>query len=168
MRAGAGEAHSTDPVFLGKRAEDLSWTIEQQLVPVFKQRGIVIPIRSCSLMFALRGRPPASAADLAKALDQSHQLVLQKTPALLSKRLIRKRDDPNDRRRRVFQLTAAGERQLGLVEDLLALLRAVYVQLDEELGLELFQLLGRAREALEERDLATRLRSLDRQPTRGR
>lgn len=149
------------PAFVGKRAEELSSAIEQQLEPVFRAREISIPVRSCSLLYALRSRGAATASELAKDLGQSHQLVLQKTPALEAENLIRRRPDRKDRRRRVFHLTAEARRQLGRLDELMPALERVYADLDAEVGVALFVSLGRALAALRSRTIGNRLEGAD-------
>ena len=62
---------------LGKRAEDLSNLIEEQSQPIFDSLGIIVPIKSCSTLLSLFELQQASVTDLARQLDQSHQLVKQ-------------------------------------------------------------------------------------------
>ena len=97
-----------DVAFLGRTVERLSVLIAEQSKAVFDDRGIVIPVRSCSLMTVLAKLGAASASDLARELGHSHQLVMQKIPKLISLGLIRDRIDDEDARRRLFQLTDKG------------------------------------------------------------
>jgi DNA-binding MarR family transcriptional regulator len=103
-------------VFLGRAVERLSVLIAEQSKAVFDNQDIVIPVRSCSLMTVLSALGTASAADLARELGHSHQLVMQKIPKLLKLGLIRDGNDENDARRRVFRLTDEGISQLEKFE----------------------------------------------------
>ncbi|MEM9554264.1 MAG: MarR family transcriptional regulator [Acidobacteriota bacterium] len=145
------------PLFLGKRADELSLLIERQVEPIFRRLGLVVPVRSCSLLLELGRREGATAADLSKALGTSHQLVLQKVPALLAAGLIERGRDPDDRRRRAFSLTSRGVEE---IERLLASsdeITAIYREIDAEIGVDLFSALGRALAALEAKGLEERL-----------
>ena len=148
----------SSPSFLGRRAEQLSWLIEQQVIPVFEEFGIIVPVRSCSLIVALAELEVATATDLARRLQQSHQLVLQKIPALIKLRILERRPDPDDKRRKVFRLTPAGDGQVALLARHSAEFEAAYERLNTELGGDLFDLLGRAVAALEEKNLLQRIR----------
>ncbi|MGH1366430.1 MAG: MarR family winged helix-turn-helix transcriptional regulator [Calditrichia bacterium] len=147
----------SDSFFLGKRSDQLSMLIEQQVIPIFEDIGIVVPVRSCSLVVVLAELTFASAADLARQLDQSHQLVLQKIPALERLKLLRRQNDPNDKRRKVFQLTSEGHQQLELINKHIRLIEQAYEKLNAELGVDVFAVLGRAIEALKAKDLSTRI-----------
>jgi DNA-binding MarR family transcriptional regulator len=123
-----------DIAFLGRLAEALSTRIEEQTRELFDDAGIVIPVRSCSLLTALRQAGQASAAELARTLGQSHQLVVQKCPALLRLGLITQHPDPADARRKLFRLTNEGAAQMALLDRYTAGISAVYERLFEETG----------------------------------
>ena len=147
-------------IFLGRRTEQLSLLIEEQAIPVFEELGIIVPVRSCSLVTALAELEVASAADLAKHLGQSHQLVLQKIPALTRLKLLDRHNDPEDKRRKVFRLTAAGEKQIALLAEYATLFEKAYDVLNSEIGFNVFRVLGHAIDALENKSLSTRIREL--------
>jgi len=123
-----------DISFLGRLSEALSQTIEDQTRDLFADAGIVIPVRSCSLLTALRAAGEASAAELARALGQSHQLVVQKCPALLRLGLMTQDADPADARRKLFRLTDKGAAQMALLDTYSDGISAVYARLFEETG----------------------------------
>ena len=123
-----------DISFLGRLSEALSMRIEEQTRPLFDEAGIVVPVRSCSLLTALSEAGEASAADLARTLGQSHQLVVQKCPALLRLGLITQHPDPADARRKIFRLTDAGRDQLARIDAYSVRISEVYRVLFEEVG----------------------------------
>lgn len=143
--------------FVGKRAEQLSGLIEQQVVPVFNNIGIVVPVRSCSLIIMLDELTVASAADLARRLDQSHQLILQKIPALEKLKLLERKTDPADKRRKVFRLTTKGKKQVALLNQNAGVFEEAYETLNQELGFDVFDVLGRAIAALQAKPLVNRI-----------
>ncbi len=147
--------------FLGRRAEQLSTLIEHQFIPIFKNLGIVVPVRSCSLLHALAELEAASAADLANRLGQSHQLVLQKIPALTRLKLLDRQTDPDDKRRKLFRLTPAGEEQVALLTQHEALFEKAYADLNAEIGVDIYQVLGQAIEALQNRGLDERISEVE-------
>lgn len=123
-----------DISFLGRLSEALSQRIEEQTRPLFDDAGITVPVRSCSLLTALDEAGEASAAELARALGQSHQLVIQKCPALLRLGVITQHPDPADARRKILRLTEAGREQLRRIETYSVRISGVYRSLFEEVG----------------------------------
>ncbi|WP_447761055.1 MarR family winged helix-turn-helix transcriptional regulator [Sphingopyxis panaciterrae] len=155
---------STDPPvrelddisFLGRLSEALSTRIEEQTRPLFDDAGITVPVRSCSLLTALGSAGEASAAELARTLGQSHQLVMQKCPALLRLGLVTQYPDPADARRKIFRLTDAGHDQLRRIEAYSVRIREVYRSLFDEVG-DAHGAILRTLEALESRPLRDRI-----------
>lgn len=121
----------TDRVFLGRIVETLGNLIESQSADLFRQAGLVIPVKSCSLMMAIRSLEPAAAVDLARHLDCSHQLVLQKIPKLLTLGLIDQQPSREDQRKNLFRLTDRGRHQLALADALFPAIEQAYADLGE-------------------------------------
>lgn len=129
-----GSTDLDDITFLGRLSEALSQRIEEQTRPLFDDAGITVPVRSCSLLTALSEAGEASAAELARALGQSHQLVIQKSPALLRLGVVTQHADPADARRKIFRLTDAGRDQLRRIDAYRVRISEVYRDLFEEVG----------------------------------
>ena len=146
-----------DVTFLGRLSEALSQRIEEQTRPLFDDAGITIPVRSCSLLTALNNAGEATAADLARALGQSHQLVIQKCPALLRLGLVTQHADPRDARRKIFRLTDAGRDQLCRLDAYSAKIGDVYRALFEEVG-DVHGAIVKALEALADKPLVERFK----------
>ncbi|MGH6649874.1 MAG: MarR family winged helix-turn-helix transcriptional regulator [Sphingopyxis sp.] len=158
MPASTDSASDLDDIsFLGRLSEALSQRIEEQTRELFDDAGIVIPVRSCSLLTALRQAGEASAAELARALGQSHQLVVQKCPALLRLGLVTQHADPADARRKLFRLTDKGAAQMALLDSYTAGISAVYERLFEETG-DAHAILLKTLRALQDRPLRERAR----------
>ncbi|MBL8650616.1 MAG: winged helix DNA-binding protein [Sphingopyxis sp.] len=147
-----------DISFLGRLSEALSTRIEEQTRELFADAGIVIPVRSCSLLTALRQAGEASAAELARTLGQSHQLVVQKSPALLRLGLVTQHADPADARRKLFRLTEKGAVQMALLDSYTAGISNVYERLFVETG-DTHAVLLKTLRALEDRPLRERARN---------
>ena len=120
--------------FFGRSLERFQDLALRQTELVFKRAGIVVPSRSCSLLLAIRQHSPVSASDLSDILGYSHQRVLQKIPKLHKLGLIDTRQDANDARRRIFELTIQGEKQAQLLEKVLPAFATAYRKLFEEVG----------------------------------
>jgi len=158
MPASPDTASDLDDIsFLGRLSEALSTRIEEQTRPLFDAAGITVPVRSCSLLTALGEAGEASAAELARTLGQSHQLVMQKCPALLRLGLITQHPDPGDARRKMFRLTDAGRDQLARIDAYSERISDVYRTLFEEVG-DVHGAILRALNALEARPLSERAR----------
>ena len=144
-----------DITYLGRLSEALSMRIEEQTRPLFDEAGITVPVRSCSLLTALGAAHEASAAELARTLGQSHQLVVQKCPALLRLGLVTQHADPGDARRKIFRLTDAGRDQLDRIEVYSARIEGIYRTLFEEVG-DVHGVILKALHALAEKPLSER------------
>jgi len=140
--------------FIGKYADDLGQLISVQIKPIYQSLGIIVPVKSCSIIHTLQAAHQASLMDIANRLQQSHQLVKQKLPRLLKLDLIVAHDDPDDKRRTIYQLTPLGIEQANLLKQ--HSLSQVYKDLSEEINADLFQVLSAAIEALKAKDLLSR------------
>ena len=158
MPASTDSSTALDDIsFLGRLSEALSQRIEEPTRPLFDEAGITVPVRSCSLLTALGNAGEASAADLARTLGQSHQLVVQKCPALLRLGLITQHADPADARRKIFRLTDAGRDQLTRIDAYSVRISDVYRTLFEEVG-DVHGAILKALDALDARPLSERFR----------
>jgi DNA-binding MarR family transcriptional regulator len=142
--------------FLGRLSEQLSELIEQQSAEVFKRAGIVIPVKSSSLLRAIATLGPVSVAELVRALDRSHQLIQQKMPKLLTLGLVSRRPDPDDQRVSLIEITDKGREQLRLFETLAPEFDRAYAEIEEDAG-PVFEGIGRAIDALTSRSLIDRI-----------
>ncbi|WP_313040892.1 MarR family transcriptional regulator [Brevundimonas diminuta] len=145
-----------DRTFLGRLSEQLSELIEQQSAEVFKRAGIVIPVKSSSLLGAIAMLGPVSVADLVRALDRSHQLIQQKIPKLLALDLVSRRPDPNDLRINLIEITDRGREQLALLDGLTPEFERAYAEMEQEAG-PVFDTVARAIRSLKARSLNDRI-----------
>lgn len=142
--------------FLGRLSEQLSELIEQQSAEVFRRAGIVIPVKSSSLLGAIATLGPVSVADLVRALDRSHQLIQQKMPKLLTLGLISRRPDPDDQRVILIEITDRGREQLALLDRLDPEFDRAYAEMEEDAG-PVFEAINRAISSLKTRPLIDRM-----------
>ncbi len=142
--------------FLGRMSEQLSDLIEQQSAQVFERAGIVIPVKSSSLLGAIATLGPVSAADLVRALDRSHQLIQQKMPKLLKLGLVSRRPSPDDQRVILIELTDRGREQLALLDRLDGEFERAYAEMEADAG-PVFDAISRAITALKARPLIDRM-----------
>lgn len=142
--------------FLGRLSEQLSELIEQQSAQVFDRAGLIIPVKSSSLLGAIATLGPVSAADLVRALNRSHQLIQQKMPKLLKLELVSRRPDPDDQRILLIEITDKGREQLALLDSLDEQFVRAYAGMETEAG-PVFDTLTRAIAALRDRPLIERM-----------
>lgn len=145
---------------LGDSLDALLGLLTRQGQDILQAEGVQFPPRAAPIMLLLLTEDAGlSAADLAKALHQPHQLVTQRIDALLACGVITRRPDPADARRKVLQVTPAGRQQLAQLKDLLDRLEQVYAALFAEIGCDLAEAVLRAEAALRARPLQDRLRA---------
>ena len=142
--------------FLGRLSEQLSELIEQQSAEVFKRAGLVIPVKSSSLMGAIATLGPVSVADLGRALDRSHQLIQQKIPKLVKLELVTRQPDPEDQRVTLIAITDKGREQLALLDNLEGEFERAYAEMEQDAG-PVFDTTKRAIKSLQVQPLAERM-----------
>lgn len=142
--------------FIGKQADDLGNLISEQIKPIYQSLGIIVPVKSCSIVHALYAAEQAALTDLSKTLNQSHQLVKQKLPRLMKLELIEVQQDPDDKRRLLYSLTHIGIKQAKLLNE--NSLEKVYENLSNEINTDLYQILVAAIDGLKKKDLLTRFK----------
>ena len=143
-----------DESFVGKSAADLGQLIAEQIKPIYQMIGVIVPVKSCSIIHALAGVDKATLTELAKQLQQSHQLIKQKIPKLLDLELIVVKQDDADKRRMLYSLTTLGKQQAQLLRD--HSMQAVYNNLSEEINADIYQVLNQALTSLKAKDLFSR------------
>ncbi|MCW9027497.1 MAG: winged helix DNA-binding protein [Kangiella sp.] len=138
---------------LGKRAEDLSNLIEQQTQPIFDSLGIIVPIKSCSTLLSLIELEQASLAELARKLEQSHQLVKQKLPKLIKLGLIQQQPDKEDKRRTLYSLTSQGKEQSQKIKEYLKQSEVLVDSISKDIGVDIFSAIDQAINSMKDRSL---------------
>ncbi len=142
--------------YLGRLSEQLSDLVEQQSAEVFTRAGLVVPVKSSSLLKAIATLGPVSVSDLVRALNRSHQLIQQKIPKLVKLGLIIRGPDPEDQRALLIEITAAGRDQLALLDRLAPEFDRAYAEIEEVAG-PVFDTIDRAIQALRARPLIDRI-----------
>lgn len=145
-----------DRIYLGRLSEQLSDLIEQQCAEVFTRAGLLVPVKSSSLLKTIATLGPVSVSDLVRALNRSHQLIQQKIPKLLKLGLIIRGPDPEDQRALLIEITAAGRDQLALLDRLDPEFLRAYAEMEEVAG-PVFDTIDRAIQELRARPLIDRI-----------
>lgn len=127
-------AELSDIAFLGRASEELSDLIDQQTAALFAERGIVVPVRSCSVLLTIARHGPVTITELSDRLGRSRQLILQKLPKLVRLGLISQAQDEHDARRKLIAVSAAGHAQIALLTRCMADIECGYAKLIADVG----------------------------------
>ncbi|MCA8901005.1 MAG: winged helix DNA-binding protein [Hyphomonas sp.] len=151
------DEHALKGAFLSNKLLRLVDLIALQGEDLLRDVGITIPSRAvaCALFVGDRGR--ASLADIAKALDEPHQLSAQRVEGLVQLGLLERKDDPEDGRRKVLSLTRKGRAQYRLLLARLAEIEKAFDDLYAEIGIDLPAVLEAAMDALRRTPLLARI-----------
>lgn len=154
------DTHALRGAFVAMPLERLAGLIVEQGEAFLRDGGVTFPARAASTILLLGEHGPMSVADLAKRLDQPHQLVTQRVDLLLGLKLVARSDDPQDARRKLLRLTAKGRTQLSRLNERLAIADEAFAGLFAEIGCPLQDVTLRAIAALERTPIVDRARAL--------
>jgi DNA-binding MarR family transcriptional regulator len=146
-------------VFLGDTLDQLSAVILEQGQKALREAGVELSPRVAPIVLLLAKRGPLTAADLAKALQQPHQLVAQRLDALVDLKIIIRVSDPADARRKLLKMTPKGRVQLARLKEMLDLIEAAYERMFDRIGCDLSAKVLEAAEELSREPLADRVRT---------
>ena len=155
------DSHPLRGAFVANALEQLAGVIVEQGDALLRDAGLDFPARAASTVLLLGERPRISAADLAKALGQTHQLVTQRVDLLIELGIVSRAGDPGDARRRILVLTAKGKRQLKVLQTRLTLAEAAFAALSAEIGCDLSGAARSAIAALQRSSVLDRIRALE-------
>lgn len=131
------DSHPLRKAFLANTLDALVAQIVEQGEDLLRAAGIGFPARASSTVLLLGERSEMSAADIAKALRQPHQLVTQRIELLIELGIVARVDDPHDARRKALRLTGKGRRQFDLLNRTLEEAQAAFQELFREIGCDL-------------------------------
>lgn len=121
--------------------------------------GIIIPSRTVSYVLFIGDQGHASAADIAKRLDEPHQLTAQRIEVLIGLGLLERTSDPDDRRRKILALTRRGKNQYRRLTTRLAEIEQAFLGLYAEIECDLPAVLELALEALHRAPMLERIQA---------
>lgn len=142
--------------FLARRISQFHDMLADQGQVLLQARGIDLDARLASALHLIGTRARLSIAELADELDLSHQLATYRVRKLREAGLAVQERDPEDRTRYVLTLTPPGEAIHAGLRETMAVLDEVYAGLFAELGVDLFEAISRARDALRDTSIAQR------------
>jgi len=150
------DSNSLQHAFIANFLNQLADLISDQGEAFLAAGGIDLPSRATSAVLLIEELDECSVADLAKALDHPHQLVIQRVDVLVSLGLIKKVGDPNDGRRKILKLTTKGQQQLEGLKQKLGVAETIFRKLFAEIGCDIIDVLDRIKFELLETSLLER------------
>ena len=152
------DEHALKGAFLSNKLLRLVDLIALQGDELLRDAEITIPSRAVACTLFIGDKGQVSLADIAEALDEPHQLSAQRVEGLIQLGLLERRDDPNDRRRKVLSLTRRGKAQYQLLLVRLAEIEQAFIDLYTEIKADLPTILENAIGALQRTPLLERIR----------
>jgi len=151
------DSHARHGAFLANQLYRLADLIAKQGDDLLMGAGLSLPSRAVSSVLLIGERGQKSAADIAKELDQPHQLVTQRIEILIELGLVGRIDDPSDGRRKILELTRKGKKELRLVETCLRDAEEVFLNLYQEIECDLSNVTLSALKVLSSKSILDRI-----------
>jgi len=123
----------------------------------FDRLQLVIPVGDVSLVMFVKQTKSASIAEIAEALNYSHQRVAARINALIELKCLTRTVDKRDQRRKVISLTRSGIQQATKIEKYHQKAAKVFEQLFKSIDCDLMAKLLAAVDSLERLDLMAQL-----------
>lgn len=142
--------------FLGNRLSRLVEMIVEQGEVLLREADISFPARAASTILIVAQKGVVSTSDIARELAQPHQVATQRVELLIKNGLIEKRTDPSDARRKLLALTKRGTDEARRLETVLEHAQFAFLQLFEELGVDISDIALQAMRSLENKPLVDR------------
>ncbi|PHR59245.1 MAG: hypothetical protein COA47_09795 [Robiginitomaculum sp.] len=157
------DTHPLRGAFVANLLSRLADVIVEQGEQLLLDAGLEFPSRSVSSVLIIGERGKISAADIAKSLNQPHQLVTQRIELLLEMKIVKRIADPKDGRRKTLTLTAKGKKQFKQLRTCLAMADRAFSALFDEIGCDLTLVAERAIDALADNSILNRVEAVETQ-----
>lgn len=122
-----------------------------------RQTGVQTSATSTAMLAYVARHPDAAIADVAQALGYSHQAVAKAVESMEKAGLVQSRASAEDLRKRLLTLTDKGRLEAEQVEAVAARAAAVFGEVFEEIGVDVFKALRALEIALDRRPLVGRM-----------
>lgn len=155
------DTHSFAGAFVANRLERLAEVIVMQGETLLTDAGIEFPPRTASIVLLIGERGSVSVADVARVLEQPHQLVTQRLELLLELGIVERVADPDDGRRWILRFTRKGSEQHRQLKEQLALTAQAFSDLFKEIGCDVELAIEQASRALARTSLAERVKAME-------
>lgn len=151
--------HALKGAFLSNTLLRLVDLIALQGDDLLREAGITIPARAVATMLYIGDKGEASLADIAKALNEAHQLTAHRVEGIIQLGLTERANDPTDGRRKILRLTGEGQVQYQRLLIRLAEIEQAFLGLYAEIGHNLPGILDQALQALKRSPLLERIQA---------
>lgn len=155
------DTHPLRGAFVANLLGRLVDTIVAQGEDLLQDAGLDFPSRAASSILLIGERGNITAADIASALDQPHQLVTQRIELLIDLKIVKRINDPKDGRRKILVLTDKGTKQFMRLQARLANADRAFEILFKEIECDLPAVVARAMDALGKRSILDRVISIE-------
>ena len=152
---------SLDSAFLAHFSRRLSDLIIDQGTKLLESHGITTPTAAVSTIYFLKEKENVTVADLAKALDVTHQMATQRANTLESMGLILRQPNPQDKRAKTLHLTELGSAEANKLRPITRKVTQVFEQLNKQIECELMSKIRQAELALIDKPLVERLKEIE-------
>jgi DNA-binding MarR family transcriptional regulator len=153
------DGHPMRAAFVANIWERFVELVVAQGEDILSDVGIEFPSRAVSSILLIGENEKLTVADIAKTLNQPHQLVTQRVDLLLDLNIVERVPDTSDKRRKIIQLTHKGHKQHKALKIRLIEAEAAFLELFDELGCDLSGLAVKAIDLLERKPLLYRIQS---------
>ncbi|MDG1416440.1 MAG: helix-turn-helix domain-containing protein [Maricaulis sp.] len=150
--------HFSSHAAFGMRMQQLLNVLLEQMEGALDVSGLQIKPAETGVLNVLFHEGPSSLADVAAAMGYSHQLTTKRVNLLVKRDMARLEDDPDDKRRRRIVLTKTGLEEAERLQAFIPNLDAVFRQMFEEIGIDVFAGIMGSKEALRTRSLEDRVK----------
>ncbi len=144
----------------GTRLRRLSERLDRQVLAVYREHDSAFQPRWFAVVGALREKECLAVGELAALLGITHAAVSQLRGELIAAGLVRAKADPADARRQLLELSPNGRRAVARLEPLWSAIATATGQLVAGAAPRLLDDLGRLEAALDETELAERVRAI--------
>lgn len=152
------DEHALKGAFVSNKLLRLVELIALQGEDLLRDAEITIPSRAVACTLFVGDKGQVSLADIAKALNEPHQLTAQRVEGLIQLGLLERKDDPDDRRRKALSLTRKGKAQHQRLLVRLTEIEQALSDLYAEIKCDLPAVLESAMDALHRTPLLDRIR----------
>lgn len=143
--------------FLANVATRLRDVINDDCAVLLKQRGVITPITDVSTIMFIADQDLPSIAEIAKALDYSHQRTAARITALEKLGLIARFADENDSRCQRFSLTPLGKADFKKVHEVYVSASKVFDEIIEEQGVDVMKIMMNITQSLKRYPVSERI-----------
>jgi len=111
---------------------------------IFRRNNLITPVTDVSLMLFINVNGPSSIAEIARALEFSHQRVALRINALEKLKLLTRKINPNDQRCKLIAMTPLAKKEMIFIEKMYINASEKIEQMFNEIDIDLMDGLQKA------------------------